>query len=662
MAALGVGCGRETPTEYLGLVELFPESGAEPISLNDDLRIIFDRVIEPTSITSSSVRLVNKKSRRSAEGHWLIQGRELRFQPLGALRRDLRDGGFQPGSEYVLTVDGFPLLSGPRSLRGEGLRHPIQHTFRTRSWDAEDVGPRREGSSEASTLLRDASPDAAALLHLRPDDPGASETTPLAWDAHLILACDEPLDPRWFRPEDFEIRPRKSPRIRRSPIPEPTDAQVKSVQVASISLLHNEDEDVSAGSEGPGAVLRVTFAERLPLRDGSRGAFELVLKQGVRDGGGVCDFSGHPAYRLPIPFFAVRRDAFTPERKGSYEFEFLDAQDFTPLLDPASDGTALWSDTGRLEVRYPRAAGDGSAGRVTLDGAFAGGDLHGTRVTVPVDSEARLTGGGLVVLRSQGRIDIDGRLVRSLAEGQSPEAIWDPKAMETSGSTETLTNWLAGARIKDAPWTVIVAGGDLVVRGKIDVETPLLLVAGGMIRGVGAPGAARNQVWLLGAGGFESMPHSSDATASPNVTPPLMIDEPTFNQLVEPLSFVAVSSEVPKGVAPTDWGSPSILGTGGSAGTFRVHFLKPAPRGDDASPQGTRPGGSRWGEEWLRQAVRHDEPMDVLLEGGQVDEGGGRVRLWTELRLLPAPVPRNPGPWDPPFVDRVRLFWTPNPR
>ncbi len=663
VAVLCFGCGRPASSAgSLGLVEMVPPSGADPISLNDDLRVIFDSVLDPTSITAQSVRLVNQETGRPAKGRWVIEGRELRFQPRGALRQDLRDGGFQPGAEYVLMMDGFPLLSGPRSLQGDGLSHLIRHSFRTQSSDVNAAGPSRELRTEGPVLLRDASPDAAARLRLRPEDPGKFETTPLAWDADLLLACDEPLDPRWFRPEDFEVRELQGTRVMRSPIPVPDDGQLKSVQVASISLMHNEDEDVRDASEGAGAVLRFTFADRLPLRDGGRGTFELVLKPGVRDGGGVFDFSGHSAYRQPIPFFAVRRDAFSPERKGSYEFEFLDAQDFTPLLDPASDGTAAWSTTGQLEVRYPRAAGDGSAGRVVLAETFPGKDIHGTRLRVPADQETRLEGQGLVVLRAQGRIDIDGRLVRSLGEGETPQPIWDPKAMETSGSTQTLTEWLVEAKAENAPWTVIVAGGDLVVRGKIDVETPLLLVAGGMIRGVGEPGAARNQVWLLGAGGFESMPYSSDATASPNVTPPLMIDEPTFNQLVEPLTFVAVSSEVPKGVAPTDWGSPSILGSNGSAGTFRVQFLRPPSRGNVSAPSGSRPGGSRWGEEWLRQAVRHDEPMDVLLEGGQVDEGGGRVRLRMELRLLPAAVPRNPGPWDPPFVDRVRLFWTPNPR
>ncbi|MFT5731756.1 MAG: hypothetical protein ACI8WY_000420, partial [Planctomycetota bacterium] len=135
---------------------------------------------------------------------------------------------------------------------------------------------------------------------------------------------------------------------------------------------------------------------------------------------------------------------------------------------------------------------------------------------------------------------------------------------------------------------------------------------------------------------------------------PLVIDEPLCNQLVEPLTFVAISSEVPKGVAPARWGTPQILGSSGAGGSYLVQFLGPdrfASGGADSST-----------EEWLRRAIPHDEPKDVLLEAGQVDGVGGRVRLRVQLQLRPPLLPLNPGPWAPPFVDRVRLFWTPDPR
>lgn len=639
---------------FLELVRVIPRGDSTAIRLNDDLRLIFSEELDPSSITSSSVKLLNKATGRDAVGRWSIDGAELTFQPRGPLRADLRDGGFEPGAEYVLTMGGFPDLSGPRSIHNRGLRYPIRHEFQVVARGGRSDAAPGQGAEEAPPLLRDASPDHAARIMLRPGDAGAKDGPPLAWNEALLVSCAEPIDPRWFRPEDLQVRELRYRRAFEDDLPGGGRAAAKTVGVRSLELLRNEDEDIRDPEVGAAAILKVTFNENLPLRDGSTGAFVLELKRGARLGGGVLDFSGTPAFREPIRFTAARRDAFLPERKGSYDFEFLRAQDFTPLFDASSDGTALWSDTGRLEVRYPRAAGSGEDGDRMLGSEFDSSGLQATRLTIPEGVETQLTGSGLVVLRAQGRVDIEGVLRRQLPDGKEPVPMWDPGAVVNSADTTTLSDWLEAAAERNEDWTVIIAGGDLVVSGRIAVETPLLLVAGGMIRGAAKPIAAKNQIWLLGEGGFASMPSDSDSTAMANVSPPLMIDEPLYNQLVVPLTFVALSSEVPKEVAPRDWGTPQVLGSSGAGGTFRVQFLKPErPRsGAERRPR----------EEWLRKAVPHDEPMGVLLEGGEVDEDGGRVRMRIELQLFPPATPRNPGPWIPPFVDRVRLTWTPDPR
>ncbi|QDV08362.1 hypothetical protein Poly30_39000 [Planctomycetes bacterium Poly30] len=656
---LAASCGRDPQRVegFLELVDVLPRrasgSSLEPIRLNDDLRLVFSEALDPSTVTSDSVQLWNKATGRRAVGRWLIEGRELIFQPRGPLRADLRDGGFEPGAEYVLMLGGFPELSGPRSFERRGLRYPIRHEFQVVAPGSATSSAAGDGA-DGAPMLRDASPDQAARVELRPGDDGKSGGRPLPWNQPLILACAEPLDPRWFRPEDFEVREHRYRRGLELNLPAVSGETPRIVGVRSIELVRNEDEDVKDPAVGVAAILKVTFEDNLPLSDGSTGLFELDLKRGARPGGGILDFSGKPAFRTPIQFFAARQDAYLPERRGSYDFEFLSAEDFTPLLDTSSDGTALWSDTGRLEVRYPRAAGDGSDGRQVLGSRFDGADLHATRLTIPEGTEVTLGAPGLVVLRSQGRIDIEGVLRRKLPEGEEPVPMWNPAAVLSSARTSSLSDWLEEAARQDSAWTVIIAGGDLVVRGRIAVDTPLLLVAGGMIRGSVVPGAARNQVWLLGEGGFASMPVDSDNSAFANWSPPLVIDEPLHNQLVVPLTFVALSSEVPKEVAPRNWDAPQVLGSRGPGGTFRVQFLKP----DRPLPGGAR----RSGEEWLQSAVRHPEPKGVLLEGGEVDVEGGRVRMRIELQLLPPAVPRNPGPWIPPFVDRVRLFWTPDPR
>ena len=52
-------------------------------------------------------------------------------------------------------------------------------------------------------------------------------------------------------------------------------------------------------------------------------------------------------------------------------------------------------------------------------------------------------------------------------------------------------------------------------------------------------------------------------------------------------------------------------------------------------------------EELLVKPSGHEEPM-----GAVGDRAGGRVRLRVELVVHPFP-----GPWDPLFLDRVRLRW-----
>ena len=305
-----------------------------------------------------------------------------------------------------------------------------------------------------------------------------------------------------------------------------------------------------------------------------------------------------------------------------------------------SDGTAHWDGTGRVEIRYPRAAGDGADRRQVLEGAFGEGDLQATRLTVPSGEELRLEGEGLVVLRSQGRVDLIGDLVRRT--GVPPRPMWARPGEEgppVGGTVEDLSRWLERARAANEPWTVIIAGGDLVVRGKIDVDTPLLLVAGGWIRGAGQPRTAPGQLWLLGSGGGFDLRHHADPTAMPVLDPPLTIDPPLVNRLRETVTFVAVSAPAPKLVEPRSWGAPEVVA------------YEPAPRAGKkrgaALVQYLTVGEPALTEELLGQAIRHEEPM-----GAVGDRAGGRVRLRVELVVHPFP-----GPWDPPFLDRVRLRW-----
>ncbi|MEM9383068.1 MAG: Ig-like domain-containing protein, partial [Planctomycetota bacterium] len=623
-AAAAAGCTESgSARAALRLIDARPRPETS-LLLNDDIRLTFDVPIDPTTVTRDSVRLERvggEGGSSGAFGRWEVDGRSLRFVPEGVRSGDLSDGGYLPGATYRLTIAGFPFLGAVRSVDGAVLERSVSLTYPV------------VRATAGETVLRDASPETTSRLGLLPAATGAEPTRPLRWTEPLRLACVEPLDPRSIRAREYEVRAYRDPQDA-----DPRGIDPPAIAVDRIELESNEAEDTEGGG---GARLVVHLAQPLPLADGS-GAREFVFKErpGVRPS--LSDFSGGEAYKGPIRFFAARQDVLPSESDRSYEFEFLDDLDFVPVLDPASDGTARWSGNGRVEIRFPAAAGDGADGAVTLGGGEARADVRGTRLALLEGDTCTLTGDGLVVLRAQGRIDLSGRLERP-APPEPPPPMWDPierPFADSATDAETLSEWLRGARESDAPWTVVIAGGDLVVRGSIDVGTPLLLVAGGRIRGTGTPRAAEGQLWLLGDGGGFELPHHRNPGAIPNVAPPLLIDEPLANPLVEALTFVAISSQVPKGASPPAWLSPEVRGSGGASGSYLVQYL--------------RADALRGGEDGLGQAVRYDEPNGALEPDSP---GGGAIRLRIELVVRP-----GPGAWEPPYLDRVRLAWSPERR
>lgn len=618
------GCGQDAQDRPpLVLRSVRPLDTGERLRLNDDIILEFSDDLDATSVTRDSVTLVDPATGAVAKGRWVTTGSSLRFVPEAALTPSLRDGGFRPGVTYELRLAGFPILGGLRSTHGAGLERSL-------SLEVPIVG--LEGD-DAGDVFRDTSPGNTRILRLLAEFQGKADN-PLPWNEPLLVACNGPLDPRSLRASDFEIVRRSNAARPLSPVAN----QEPPIRIKSIRLQQNIDEDVSATGSGARAILR--FVPRSPLlgpNERFTTAFELRLKPSVQ-GPSMADYSGKSPYFRSLTFFAARSDGVSAESDQSYVFEFDDDSDFAPVLDPNSDGTARWAGTGRIEIRYPAAAGSGRDGQRTLKGQVESTDLHATRIEVPLGETAELPAEGLVVLRAQGRFDVTGKITRRAKE--TPNEMWSPvrrTAVAQLASLEYLTPWLKAAQERGESWTVIVAGGDLVVRGEIDVDTPLLLVAGGRIRGSGRPKTMPGQLWLLGDGGGFDAPIRLDPGAMPMVDPPLLIDEPIINPLVRPLTFVAISSPAPKASAPRNWGRPQVVASREAPeGAARVQFI-PA----DAL---------RNGEEGLGQAVRAVEPMGAL----DPDSSGARVRLRIELTVRP-----TRGRWNPPFLDRVRLVWTP---
>jgi hypothetical protein len=335
-------------------------------------------------------------------------------------------------------------------------------------------------------------------------------------------------------------------------------------------------------------------------------------------------------------------------RETEIHESFLDADRRSPLLVPGVDGVAFWANGdfgtggsaspalfGRATIRLPAAVGDGREGRVVLNGTEQRTDLHASRLAVASGTRCELVAGGMVVLRSQGRLSIGGELLRR-GDASAPMTFASGKPLSTpppprrsDWRPEQLSDWLRFAQAEDLPWTVLIAGGDLVIESGARLATagPLLLVAGGRVIVLGSLDSQDDQLFVLGE--YEgSLPGKSYLTA-------LMIDPPLLNPLVEPLRCAVVSAPIPRWGGVERWISASSTAFDGT-GRVRLRFL----------PEVLDPAADTL-EEW--GPVSH--PADLP---------GGALRLLIEIEQPPADASeRQRSVWDPPFLDDVHIFWEP---
>jgi hypothetical protein len=295
---------------------------------------------------------------------------------------------------------------------------------------------------------------------------------------------------------------------------------------------------------------------------------------------------------------------------------------------PGFDGTAFWPDRGTgLSLRLPAAVGDGHEGELELrtspkDGAGAPLDLQATRLTVPAGAEFDLSAiPGMVILRSQGALEVGGRLIR-----ETPPTTPAPSALTeellralASEKRETLSAWLARSREVEEPWTVLIAGGDLRITGEVAVGGPLVLIAGGWIRIDGRVEA--EEVWKTPQGGnnVRARDHFQEI--------PLRVDPPVTNPLLLPLRVAAYSVPLRPARAVDGWELVSVTGRAG-AGSYEIAFLGLKDRDDRIETFGP--------------------VADISLL-----DGCAAVRLLVSLEVPPGPGQA----WDPPEVEGVELRW-----
>ncbi len=580
LAGLLAACGAEVEApRVLTLVQVRP-ANPEAVFLNEPIVFHFSEDLDPSSVTSASLAVTGPDGER-ARGEFEVAGSQVRFVPAPVLAAALDDGGFLPGRRYRAVLAGFPRPDALRGRSGAPLERSLEWRFRAADRDS------------PSGLFVDRTPGTPLALQLAP---GAGRIGPAE---PISIVGQEPVDPSTVSAEDFVLQPVLTTR----PRPELGDP------VPLLALLRDNRERRFASTR-PG--MHLELRPRIPLEPG---LYQLRLdpeRFGLQDLGGNRAFVRGLGPGQVHVVEVVERPS--ESQSGTYRESFLDPATASTARVPGADGAAWWGGTGRVEVRYPRAAGDGADGATVLGAVEERRDVRATRLELPAGGRCELAREpGLVVLRAQGSLEIDGTLVRG--------AVGPPDWIRPSeGPPRTLTSWLEDAAASESSWTVLVAGGDLLVRGELRVAGPLLLVAGGRIRNSGTITSAQEDgvFRLREGGGGGLLAHEA----------PLVVDPPQANPLREPLTFSVLSAPLPPSGGVRRWRPRVNVGGHAGAGSYRVRFLHvdDVPGLGDPAPRGV------------------DYPAAL--------DADRSLRLWIELH-----VPPSDGAWDPPWVDFVEFAW-----
>ncbi len=582
-------------------VTQFRHAAAGGVLLNEPLVVHFSQNLDPRSITRRTVRVVDERG-HEVDGALEVVGRRLSFEPALPIDRALATGSFGAGAVYTLELLGFPRVDALRSRDGA----PLSRTFRARFETA-------DAASELPFL--DDAPDRAALLSI--------ENTRTEAGAPWVLVCDQALDPRTVNDDLFVLVPlSRLERIR---------VRARLVEnVAGRARIELMPVDAA------GVPVLLTVGEHRLLAD--RGAAAL------------CDLGGS---RVPIPWIALPTGAalvvepVSPPPAGPRFLEsFTSSQLATPRAVEGAVGEARWEGDGRVRLRFPKSAGDGSDGPLVLESAGERSSWNATSLVVPTDAVVELPGTGIVVVAAQGALEIDGRIVRRVQTGdarrrdgeapqewlrrfdRSPEFGVGRIRFEAG---ESLSAFVDRSRTGGPPITIFVAGGDIVVRGEIDADGPCVLVAGGRVR---VPGrVVASEAWF-------SEPYSRSSVIAWTETLPIEIDEPKENPLATEQTWSIISGPIGAGGALRRWRAARVLGhpqqgasvaAGDPIGRFDVRYL------------GTRRTSDG-------QSVDIGPVADVrLLEDCET------LRLLVDLTVS-ARSDKSKA-WDPPWLDEVELVW-----
>lgn len=596
---------RQAP-ETLSLRQIRPESRSG-VYLNERIVLHFSEALDAASVHLGSVRVVSE-SGEVARGRWLVEGDRLEFAPAPVLSRERTDGGYSPGTEYWVELRGFPAADGLRGESGAPLAQSLRWRFRTVDLRAPRSGP----------VFEDASPTNASPLVLR---------TPVIRPFEPIqLTCAEPLDPATIESTDFVLLPQLNLEA---------VGRTRGDAIPLVARLVRNDEREPYRDDC--AVLQLTPRDRRL----APGAYGLAVRRDLR----LRDFGGHVVRVLNANFrseLLVRVELgprLQDETVRRHVESFVDARGRSSAPFGGSDGTALWSDRGRVEPTWPAVAGSGRDGNVELAGRSFVVDVHAARLSVAEEALAEIDAPrGPVLLRSQGALEIAGEFVRGPV-GKRPER------EEAERALCAFDEWLEEERRRSVPSdicaalerlasraldaTVLVAGGDLVVSGNLRSDSPVILVAGGQIR-VGSERQIRAPRVLFHdvsstALGFTSFVDGEVARALA-ADFPWSVGGPASNPLVRPVRWSVLSTSIPAGGDKASrWLAEPLVHAHDGQGWAHVSYI---------------------GEHGNSHAER---VRDVIVDDPAALVDCPTVRLLIELEMFPDV------PWDPPWVDDVAL-------
>jgi len=591
--------------------EKFAPVVTEGVFLNEPLTFHFGADVDPLSVGRESVVIESEQGER-ARGRLSVEGRRVVFQPDVPRAQDLSDGGYRPGTRYLVRLAGFPRPDGLRGVGGEPLGATWRGSFTTVAVDA----PRRIRLFDDPHQERRKQPDFF---------PGGAGEYLVGVGDPLYIGSEKQIDPTSVRSGDFQLLS-KPQTVRESE----ASFELFARLVENEPLAWRERPrgirtlcpDEQWRAERRAALLELTPVQRL-----EPGRYVLEYRPAQPPAGeeawSLRDFSLGRLLPEPPTFRRLIRVLSAAEagtRGESFVEDFVDTDLRTPKFVPDCDGTAAWTGTGRVEVRYPLAAGDGSAESVALAGNEPRADLQATSLDLARGLTCRLSDGpGLVVLRAQGRITLRGILARDAP------FVEELDCERERGSR--LSDWLARARGANKTWTVVIAGGDILLEGEIRSSVPVLLIAGGQVRNLGA-GSLPERSWTQ-SGALRALPKAGEASF--DLDPPV-----GSNPLRRPLRYAVVSGPVPETGGVLRWNSVFSSGgleppssslrqpsNGRTPSSFSVHYFPAdSPQMPDFSKAPTSPA-------FLPQPVP--------------------VRFVVEL------VVGNEEHWQAPYLDRVQL-------